>query len=36
MALGYIDWLPDTQPAAVSLPLLIRTGGENEVKNLVG
>lgn len=29
-------WLPDTYPAALSLPYLNRTGGENKVKKLMG
>lgn len=29
------DWLPDAHQAAFSLPLLKRTGGENQMKKLV-
>lgn len=33
---GSLGWLPDTHPAALSLPLLSRTRGENTKKKLVG
>jgi len=32
----YLGLLPDTHPVTLSLPVLNRAGGENEMKKLVG
>lgn len=31
-----LGWLPDCHPAAFSLSLLSRTGGENNMKKVMG
>lgn len=30
-----LGWLPDPHPAALSFPLLNKTGGENKMKKLI-